>query len=151
MLTTRRIREDDIDVICSHRARMFQEAGASSAAISTMIEAFRGWIKARLDDGSYFGFVVEENEVVVAGVGLMLIAWPPHPLHPETSQRGYVLNVFVEPSHRGRGIAQELMNCAEAEFREHGVQYLVLHATEAGRPLYRKLGWTPTSEMAKAL
>ena len=85
----------------------------------------------------------------MAGIGLMLIDWPPHPLHPEQSQRGYILNLFVEPEHRRRGLAVRLMRLAEAEFVRRGVRYEVLHATDKGRPLYRKLGWDSTAEMAK--
>jgi ribosomal protein S18 acetylase RimI-like enzyme len=87
----------------------------------------------------------------VAGIGLMAIDWPPHPLHPEQDRRGYVLNVYVEPSHRQRGIARALMDRAEVAFSERGLPYAILHATEKGRPLYAGLGWAPTTEMAKAV
>jgi GNAT superfamily N-acetyltransferase len=62
-----------------------------------------------------------------------------------------VLNVYVEPSHRQRGIARTLMDRAEAEFRGRGLPYAILHATEMGRPLYAGRGWAPTTEMAKAV
>jgi hypothetical protein len=29
--------------------------------------------------------------------------------------------------------------------------YAILHATQMGRPLYARLGWTSTTEMAKAV
>jgi GNAT superfamily N-acetyltransferase len=60
-------------------------------------------------------------------------------------------NVYVEPSHRQRGIARHLMDRAEAAFSARGLPYAILHATELGRPLYAGLGWTPTTEMAKAM
>ena len=37
------------------------------------------------------------------------------------------------------------------EFARRGLTYAVLHATEAGRPLYEQLGWEPTAEMARRL
>ena len=43
------------------------------------------------------------------------------------------------------------MQLAEAEFSQRGLGFAVLHATEAGRPLYQGLGWAATSEMAKVL
>ena len=81
----------------------------------------------------------------------MLIAWPPHPMHPETGLRGYVLNVYVEPRARRRGLARLLMQLADDEFARRGVTYAILHATEQGRPLYERLGWAGTTEMAKTL
>ena len=95
--------------------------------------------------------MLSDDSLPVAGIGLMTIDWPPHPSHPTQDRRGYVLNVFVESSHRRRGLAHRLMALAEAEFAERGVELAVLHATEKGRPLYDELGWRATTEMAKAL
>jgi GNAT superfamily N-acetyltransferase len=95
--------------------------------------------------------VLSEDGRVVAGIGLMLIDWPPHPAHPQTDKRGYVLNVYVEPAFRKRGLAAQLMKLADAEFARRGAQFAILHATEAGRSLYAGLGWKGTTEMAKAI
>jgi hypothetical protein len=35
--------------------------------------------------------------------------------------------------------------------RKRGVSYGVLHATRMGKPLYERIGWAGTSEMAKLL
>ena len=43
------------------------------------------------------------------------------------------------------------MERATEEGRRRGIAYMVLHAAEAGRPLYEQLGWTATNEMALAL
>jgi len=147
----RSVRPGDLAVICGHRGRMFEEAGKGPAALDAMKAPFADWLMPRLEDGRYFGFVVEDDGAVIAGVGLMLLDWPPHPLHPESCTRGYVLNVFVEPAYRGRGIAVELMLAAEAEFRRRGVVYQVLHASELGRPVYERLGWEVSPEMGKAV
>ncbi|MCY1312699.1 Acetyltransferase (GNAT) domain protein [compost metagenome] len=87
----------------------------------------------------------------VAAIGLMNLDWPPHPSHPNLDQRGYVLNVFVEPAYRRRGLASALMKLAEAEFAQRELSFAVLHATEAGKPVYEELGWAATAEMAKTI
>lgn len=130
---------------------MFRDAGKSDDVLLPMTAHFREWLKPRLADGSYFGFMVLDDALPIAGIGLMLIDWPPHPSHPMQDRRGYVLNVFVEPDYRQRGLARELMKLADAEFARRGVGYAVLHATEKGRPLYQGLGWNGTTEMAKTL
>ena len=83
-----------------------------------------------------------------AGLGMMVIDWPPHPSHPADHRRAYILNVFVEPEHRRKGLAKRLMALAEARARELGVCHAILHSTRQGCPLYESLGWGPTSEMA---
>ena len=121
------------------------------AALDAMREPFAAWLAPRLEDGRYFGFVAEDGGAVVAGIGLILLDWPPHFLHPESGVRGYILNVYVEAEYRGQGLAQELMQHAEEAFRERGVAFEVLHASQMGRPVYEKLGWAVMPEMGKAL
>ena len=147
----RELGSDDLELVCRHREEMFRDAGREEQVLKTMTGHFRTWLAPRLRDGSYFGFVLSDNEQPIAGIGLMLIDWPPHPAHPTQDQRGYVLNVYVEPQYRKRGFARKLMQLAEAEFAKRGVQYGVLHATEKGRPLYADIGWNGTTEMAKTI
>jgi ribosomal protein S18 acetylase RimI-like enzyme len=151
MLVTRPIAASDLDLICRHRASMFGEAGRDDVSLTAMATPFRAWLKPRLDDGRYFGFIVDDGPRPVAGIGLMVIDWPPHPAHPTDDRRGYVLNLYVEPTYRGRGIARQLMDDAETAFTARGITHLVLHATEMARPIYQRLGWQNTSELAKSL
>ena len=152
MVTTRPVRLSDLDLICRHREDMFRASnapGRSDESLRAMTASFRVWVEPRLGDGSYFGYIVEEDGAAVAGIGLMIIDWPPHPLHPNEDKRGYVLNVFVEPSHRKRGLAKMLTGLGEAEIARRGVSFAILHATRMGRPLYEQAGWTQTAEMSK--
>lgn len=142
---------DDLDTICRQREQMFREAGRDEATLAAMTPAFRDWLRPRLLDQSYFGFMLSEQDAVIAGIGLMAIDWPPHPSHPTQDKRGYVLNLFVEATHRRQGMAGRLMRLAEQEFSRRGLQFVILHATSAGRPLYEAMDWQPTTEMAKTL
>lgn len=149
MYTYRKLHLDDLELLCRHRERMFIEAGHDRPAVAEMTAHFRPWVRVRLEEGRYFGIVVEFSGMPVASIGLMIIEWPPHPLHPQVPFRGYVLNLFVEPDHRDEGLARSLMHQADAAFAARGIEFCVLHSTKDGRPMYEKLGWTPTSEMSK--
>jgi GNAT superfamily N-acetyltransferase len=154
MLTTRGLTATDMDLICRHREEMFRASNAperTEDVLRTMTLHFREWLTPRLADGSYFGFIVEDDGNPVAGIGLMLIDWPPHPSHPNQDKRGYVLNVFVEQDYRRRGLGKFLMDAGDAELARRGVVFSVLHATRMGTPLYERLGWSRTSEMSKSL
>ena len=150
-VSLRPVEPGDLETICSHRAAMFRDAGWPVASVAAMTATFRAWLSDRLDDGTYFGFLAMKAGVPIGGVGLMVIAWPPHPLHPATAKRGYILNVYVERSARRRGVARRLMAASDQAFSERGISYLALHASDAGQPLYEGLGWGRTSEMAKQL
>jgi GNAT superfamily N-acetyltransferase len=151
VVTLRPVAPSDLDLICHHRESMFRDMGASEETLATMRDGFRVWLESHLADGSYFGFMAEEEGVVVAGVGLMVLDWPPNLRHPEMPGRGYVLNMYVEPSHRRQGLARQLMERAEEELRGRGVRFAVLHAADAARPLYESMDWRPSNEMAKRL
>lgn len=147
----RTLTSHDLDTICRHRDLMFREAGRDNLSLRAMAQPFRDWLAPRLTDGSYFGFMAELESQIAGGIGLMEIEWPPHPSHPQDSRRGYVLNLYVEPTFRRQGIGRTLMEAAEREFKQRNLSYLVLHATQVGVPLYESLGWNRTSEMAKPM
>jgi GNAT superfamily N-acetyltransferase len=150
-LTSRALTPHDLEMICEHREHMFLEAGGDPETLKIMTEHFRPWLQPRLADGRYYGFALLDADRPIAAIGLMSIDWPPHPSHPTDDQRGYVLNVFVEPSHRRRGLASALMQLADAEFKRRGLSFAILHATQVGKPVYERLGWKGTSEMAKVI
>jgi ribosomal protein S18 acetylase RimI-like enzyme len=151
MLDLRPVKTDDLELICRHRHEMFREAGSADAECTAMTTPFRRWLAPRLADGSYFGFIATLEHQSIAGIGLMIIDWPPHPSHPREDRRGYMLNLFVQPEHRRSGVARALLDASEREFASRGVAYLILHATSMGRPLYERNGWAQTTEMAKTL
>lgn len=151
MYTVRALRASDIDLVCLHRERMFREAGWSDEVLSAMAEPFRQWLAPRVQDGRYVGWVAANDVTAIAGLGMMIIEWSPHPSHPAQDRRGYILNLFVEPAHRRAGLASRLMGMAIHDAQRRGVGFMALHATEVGRPLYEKLGWRPTTEMAISL
>jgi GNAT superfamily N-acetyltransferase len=58
----------------------------------------------------------------------------------------YVALVATEPGQQRRGFADAAMRRAlEASAQVHGDVTTVLHATDAGRPVYARMGYTPTS------
>jgi GNAT superfamily N-acetyltransferase len=150
-IVIRPVRCDDFAVICAHRRLMFAEMGTAAATLDLASEAYAAWLAPRLTDGRYFGFFAEDQGAVIGGVGLRIMDFPPNPNHPATDQRGFVLDMYVQPEYRGRGIAADLMRRAEKEMQERGIVYATLQASEMGRPLYEKLGWGATSEMGKVL
>lgn len=152
MLATRSLLPGDLDLICRHRVAMFTDGGRRAVSdLAVMDSAFRLWLEPRLADGRYFGFIVEDGENPIAGIGLMELDWPPHPSHQDGDRRGYVLNMFVELPYRKQGIAQLLLDRTDQEFEKRGITYAVLHTTSAGRSLYEQAGWQATTEMSKLL
>lgn len=148
-ITLRPLRAGDHAHVVAQREAMFREAGRHDAeAITRMSEAFAPWLAPRLADGRYFGWLAEQQGAVVAGLGMMWLDWPPHPLHSEPG-RGYLLNLWVDPAQRRRGLARQLVERSIAHAREHGVAAIVLHPTAQAEALYSALGFRVSNEMIR--
>ena len=138
----------DAAIITHHRRRMFVDAGRqNNRVLDVMAEHFKPWVETRLEDGRYLGWLASENGTVVAGAGLIVLDWPPHPLDPRQNKRGYLLNVYVEPEHRRKKLASQLIDQALAEARRQKIRVVALHSTDAGKPLYESNGFRSTDEM----
>jgi GNAT superfamily N-acetyltransferase len=152
MPTTRSVTQADAELVTAHRRAMFAAIFASGpdpqeAILDSMSRAFEPWVKQRIAEGKYLGWIAEDGERVAGSAGLLIVDWPPHTLHPESNERAYLLNVFVEPEFRKRGLAHSLIECCLAEARRRGIRVVTLHSSDAGRSVYEKLGFHPTSEM----
>ena len=60
--------------------------------------------------------------------------------------RAHLMNVYTDPSRRREGIAYRMVSMLIGEAWRRGATEISLDATEAGRPLYRKLGFTDSGE-----
>jgi GNAT superfamily N-acetyltransferase len=126
---------------------MFVDAGqAEEAGLQTMVENFIAWVRPRLRDGSYVGWIVEENGRDVAGAGMWLMDFPPHWMDAEP-MRAYLLNFYVDPVFRGQGLAYKLLKMSVEDARRRGIRVVSLHASKFGKPLYERNGFESTNEM----
>ena len=65
--------------------------------------------------------------------------------HP-SGRRAHLMNVWTNKDYRRQGIAEKLVTMLIEEARGRGVSEISLDATEAGRPLYRKMGFKESGE-----
>ncbi len=64
---------------------------------------------------------------------------------------GYVWGVYVQPTHRGAGIGARLVRACLDHLVAQGCGRALLHAGDRSRPLYQRLGFQPTDELARSL
>ena len=147
MTEIRRATVADAEAIGQQRALMFVDAEVNFAvSVDTMVANFVPWVRAKLEDGSYAGWLVEEGGALVGGAGVWVMDWPPHFLDAEP-QRAYLLNFYVAPEMRRQGLAQRLLALAVGEAKARGVKVVTLHASKYGKPVYEQNGFEMSSEM----
>jgi GNAT superfamily N-acetyltransferase len=152
--TIRRCTINDAATIARHRVEMFRDMGdvPTEELARDLLEKSTSALAVLLADGSYVGwFAIDAGGSVIAGAGVHIKLQLPRISHDhnrvEDSPVPLAVNVYTEPQWRGKGIARalmrELMRCAS----EQGMDRVVLHASDAGRPLYESLGFHSTNEM----
>ena len=141
---------DDAGIIVDHRREMFRDMGHNDEAkLAKMSAAFEPWLRRRMESGEYLAWMATAADGSIAGgAGLWLMDWPPHAIG-SGARRGNILNVYVRPDSRLRGIARALMETALEWTRANGVGCVILHASDAGRALYESLGFASTNEMRR--
>lgn len=143
----RRATIEDAPLITSQRHQMFADNDlASDARYGEMDLAFEPWVRERILDGRYVGFLLEEDETVLAACGVFFMDFPPHYLDPAPT-RAYLLNFYTAPEARGRGLATQLLQQAVDECAARKVEVVTLHASKFGKPIYERFGFLRNNEM----
>jgi GNAT superfamily N-acetyltransferase len=144
----RRATVDDAAVIARHRAAMFYEMKCVNAIESaSIISASIPQLSEMLAEGEYSGWLVERDEKVIAGGGVMIRRLLPRPGSLQGGEEAYILNIYTEPEHRRRGLARKLMETILEWCCERGFARVTLHPSDEGEPLYLSLGFERTKEM----
>jgi GNAT superfamily N-acetyltransferase len=138
----------DLAVLVRHRLAMFADIHPQP---TRLLEAhgrvYRRWARARMRAGELVGFIAETPEgAPVASGCLWFQPSQPRVLLPATTSP-YILSMYTSPAHRGRGLATTIVRRLLAVARRHRFARVTLHASDAGRRVYERLGFEPTREM----
>lgn len=146
--TIRRAAIDDVPTILFHRRSMFTEMGVGTPAEMDAMEAsFEPWLRMKMTENHYLGwFVLAGNGDIAAGAGLWLMEWPPTVVE-SNALRAYMLNVYTKHEYRRQGLAHRLTRTIIDWCKANGYHLLVLHASDAGHPVYESLGFQLSNEM----
>ena len=63
-----------------------------------------------------------------------------------SGKRAHIMNVYTRNNYRRQGIAYQMVSFLIEEAKQNGVTDISLDATELGRPLYEKFGFSKTEE-----
>jgi GNAT superfamily N-acetyltransferase len=116
-----------------------------------MLELNQAFFKAHVQSPLWQDWVAVLNGQVCSMGAMAFLLRAPYPGNPE-GRDAYLLNMYTAPAYRGRGLARAIVHEALADARARGVRKVILHATEAGRRLYDKVGFlSSTAYMEFAL
>jgi ribosomal protein S18 acetylase RimI-like enzyme len=145
----------DIPLLARHRVAMFRDMGQLASHHEERLErATAEYLANALPHGEYLAWVAEDDgapPAVIGGAGVQLRPILPRPRpgvdDVELGPEAIVLNVYVEPAWRRRGVAVAMMRAVLDTLAVRGIHRIVLHASADGRRMYERLGFEPTNEM----
>ncbi|MGH9383199.1 MAG: GNAT family N-acetyltransferase [Vicinamibacterales bacterium] len=143
--TIRPATSEDIQILVEHREAMFRAMGVQCDYAEMAIH-YGKWLDEAMPSGTYWGCVaISTDGSVVAGGGVIVVPWSPGPWQMDP-RNAWIVNVYTEPQHRGRGLARRLMNAMHDWCREQGIERTALNATSAGQRIYESMGYTLAHE-----
>jgi ribosomal protein S18 acetylase RimI-like enzyme len=119
----------------SYGTRREDYADDARAKVAAFIEEARR-------QGGYGGYVAVIDGEIAGSVMCCLLRSPyPEVIRPDRRLRGYIWSVYTAPGHRHKGVGRALTERAVSHLRAVGCTSVVLHASDAGAPMYQGLGF----------
>jgi GNAT superfamily N-acetyltransferase len=148
----------DVPILARHRCAMFLEMGSIEASHRDDLFARSSKFLTQSIGVTYFAFLASpaaEPAKIAGGVGVLVRPLMPRPTPDHRGviegEQGLILNMYVEHAYRRRGVGRALLRHVLGWCRERSIRSIVLHASNAGRPMYESEGFQDTSEMALVL
>jgi GNAT superfamily N-acetyltransferase len=138
----------DLDLLVAHRRKMWMEVHyAKKRRLDEADAVYRRWIQRQRKTRRLHGVVAVDAAGRPLASGCVWL----YEVHPRPGRPGpyepYIMSMYTEPEARGRGLATRIVRELLRWCRARGFGGAFLHASDAGRPIYAKLGFTPTREM----
>lgn len=148
--TVREATLDDTAFLAECRRRMFDEMDVDSETTDAAGEAFVAYVEREMPASAFFAYVAEADGTLIGSAAAFVHETVPMELNPG-NRVGRIVNVFVEPLWRRRGVASAVVGAVMERLCEEGVGVAALAATEDGAPVYERLGFEHYDEMRAIL
>ena len=116
-----------------------------AAGRDALPQDFRARTERYLREGDQLTLLALEGDACIGCATLCFLTVLPTADHP-TGLRAHLMNVYTLPGVRRRGVARTLVSALMDAARQRDATEISLDATEAGRPLYRSLGFRDNGE-----
>ena len=134
----------DIELLIQSRMDTLRDVNHLDAGYEFSGE-FRDASRAYFLKGDQTTVLATDGDRVAGCATMCYIRLMPTYSHP-SGKRAHLMNVHTDPGRRREGIASRMVSMLIEEAWNRGVTEISLDATEAGRPLYRKLGFHDSGE-----
>ncbi len=144
--------EQDVPQLSVHHRKMFEEIWEKKGqriGNSASIEIERAYsrkLSKELPAGLCRSWVIEDGNGIVASGAITIVSLVPTPndFSPEVA---YLHSMYTERGFRGKNFAGRIVRKALEHCKANGIKRVILNASEAGRPIYERIGFSELPEM----
>ncbi|QDR82988.1 GNAT family N-acetyltransferase [Sporomusa termitida] len=140
----------EIDEIIELKLSMFRESGYMDLLADDAKQRIRQKYIHLYQNDEAAHFIVKDGDKIMACCGGFIKSDIPYCFFKQPFY-GFIGDVYTVPRERTRGLATELTKATIAWLKSKGVRTIRLLASEQGKPIYQKMGFVNTDEMALAL
>jgi len=142
----RRATLDDLEELVRLRLEFLREVGNLKGGEGTaaLAEAIRRYLLEKMPREEFMAWVAEVDGRIVGVSGLVFFEKLPAVGNP-SGREAYVMNMYTIPEWRGKGVATALLRAIIEFVKGTEVKRIWLRATEEGRPVYEKAGFSPAT------
>lgn len=142
----RRATVDDLEELVRTRLTVLRAANGLSEeeSLEAVERASYDYYRRALDTGEHIAYLIYDEyggrRFIGAG-GESFFQVMPTRDNPD-GRKAYIMNMYTAPEYRRQGIAEYTLDLLVRAARERGIFHISLEATQVGRPLYQKYGFT---------
>jgi GNAT superfamily N-acetyltransferase len=147
-ITYRLAQPRDVAQLTQLRLAFLAEGGQDVARARWLPRALRAYFSKNVASGAFIAAIAETAGVIVATSGMVYHRHPPRVSDP-SGVYAYIMNVYVAPEFRRRGLASKLLKILTAHAKKDGCANVRLHFWKGRRALYAKAGFVPVKTEMK--
>lgn len=143
----------DVQILVSHHSQMFKEIRILQEKIvdqdkyKKMEESQTKKLQDEMPRGLCHAWVVEDdNKVAIASGAISIYSFTASPEDPAYTG-AYVHSIYTEKQHRGNKLSTLIVKEAISFCQDKGISRMLLIASDAGRPIYEKIGFEPITTL----
>ena len=146
----------EIPVLVAHHHKMFEEIWTrigfeiDTHQFEAMDAAHEEKLREEIADGTCKAWIIRIDNKIVASGAISLNSMTPTPYDP-VNKVAYLHSIYTEPEYRKRGFAELITKEAIRYCKLQGIRRMILEASDAGRPIYEKLGFQPSGRTLRLL
>lgn len=133
----------DLEMLVKTRIEVLRAANGLNDSIdmNDIKEQSYDYYKKALFDETHIAYLIFDEKIFVGTGGISFFRVMPTFNNP-SGNKAYIMNMYTIPSYRRKGIAYKTLDLLVSAAKERGIFFISLEATEMGKPLYRKYGFT---------